>query len=88
MPITIGRPGIPQRKVPVTHNPGAITAGAQNTAVPSRSTGAQLTTTRFGGTGRRPTVPLSVASVAASTGPHGAVQRQTFVQPIKPQRFG
>jgi hypothetical protein len=88
MPIRIGRPGVPQRRVPATHNPGALTAGAQGTAVPARSTGAQLTTRRFGGTTGRPTVPLSVGSVAASQGPHGAVQRQHFVQPTKPQRFG
>jgi hypothetical protein len=88
MPIKIGRPGIPQRRVPATHNPGAVTAGAQGLAVPSRSTGAQLTTARFGGTLRRPTVPLSVASVSASNTPHGAIQRQTYVHPLKPQRFG
>lgn len=86
--IRVGRPGVPQRRTPMTHNPGAVTAGAQGVAVPVKSTGAQLTQPRFGRNLGRPTVPLSVASVAASTGPHGAVQRQTFVQPVKPQRFG
>jgi hypothetical protein len=88
MPIRIGRIGIPQRRVPATHNPGSVTAGAQGTAVPSRSTGAALTYGSAGGLANaRPTIPLSVHSVSNNQTPHGAVQQQYFTQPLKPQRF-
>jgi hypothetical protein len=88
MPIRIGRIGIPQRRVPATHNPGSVTAGSQGTAVPSRSTGAFITTPRAGGLiGARPTIPLSVHAVSNNQSPHGAVQQQHFPQPLKPQRF-
>lgn len=82
--IRIGQPG--RTAVRTTTKPlhGAITSGAQSVAVPARNTGGQLT--HFG-TGGKPTQPLSVHSVANNQSPSGAVQKQRFTSPLKPQRF-